>query len=246
MLSIMALKRKNRKNLNSNNNNNDYKLILPVFFMNKPNFKDHSDALIEELKFQGINDKKVLNALKKIKRHLFVPLQYKDQAYENIALPLDHESTISQPYTVAFMLQNLKLKKGFKVLEIGTGSGWNASLISSIIGFKGKVYTTEINPEIVRLAERNIKKVNIKNIMVIYDKENNVLNDSYFKKEKFDRIIVTAAAKEIPKKLIKILKNNGVLLCPVGKEVQNMIKITKKGKKLIKENLGEFIFVRLR
>ena len=186
--------------------------------------KDQEDALIEELRFSEIN-KKILEAIKTIKREKFVLKEDLDRAYENIALPLDHDSTISQPYTVAIMLQNLELKKNLKVLEIGTGSGWNASLISYLIGKNGKVYSTEINKKVIKFAQKNINKTRIKNVKLVYG---DVLKDNLFNNLKFDRIIVTAAAYKIPKKLIKMLKSNGILLCPVGKEVQKLIKIKKR------------------
>ena len=204
--------------------------------------EDREDALLEELRFCDINGN-ILNAMKKIKRYLFVLKEYKEKAYENIALPLSHGSTISQPYTVAIMLQNLELKKGLKVLEVGTGSGWNSALIGYLIGSKGRVYTTEIIKEMVEFSKKNIKKVGIKNVKVFYG---DILKKDLFKVKKFNRIIITAAAFKIPEKLINMLENNGILLCPVGKEIQNLIKIRKKGKKLIKESLGEFIFVRLK
>ena len=204
--------------------------------------KDQEDALIEELRFSEIN-KKILEAIKTIKREKFVLKEDLDRAYENIALPLDHDSTISQPYTVAIMLQNLELKKNLKVLEIGTGSGWNASLISYLIGKNGKVYSTEINKKVIKFAQKNINKTRIKNVKLVYG---DVLKDNLFNNLKFDRIIVTAAAYKIPKKLIKMLKSNGILLCPVGKEVQKLIKIKKRNSKLIKKYLGDFIFVRLK
>jgi len=206
------------------------------------NLNDQEDALIEELRFSGI-DENILKTIKKIKREKFVLKVDLDRSYENIALPLDHDSTISQPYTVAIMLQELELKKNLNVLEIGTGSGWNASLIGYLVGKKGMVYTTEVNEKVIKLAKKNIKTVEVKNIKLFYG---DVLKKYLFDDLKFDRIIVTAAAYETPKKLIKMLKNNGILLCPVGKEVQKLVKIKKKNNKLIKKYLGDFIFVRLK
>lgn len=204
--------------------------------------KDQEDALIEELRFSGINEK-ILEAMKTIKREKFVLKEDLNRTYENIALLLDHDSTISQPYTVAIMMQELELKKNLKILEVGTGSGWNASLIGYLIGKNGKVYSTEINKKVIKFAQKNINKTGIKNIKLVYG---DVIKNNLFKDLKFDRIIVTAAAYEIPKKLIKMLKSNGILLCPVGKEVQKLVKLKKKNGKLIKKYLGDFIFVRLK
>ena len=217
-------------------------VINLIYLINVMNLNDQEDALIEELRFSGIEED-ILEAMKKVKREFFVLKEDLNNAYENIALPLGYNSTISQPYTVAIMLQELELKRNLNVLEIGTGSGWNVSLIGYLIGKKGMVYTTEVNEKIIKLAKKNIKNNGIKNIKFFYG---DVLKKDLFKGLKFDRIIVTAAAYETPKKLIKMLKNNGVLLCPVGKEVQKLVKIKKKNNKLIKKYLGDFIFVRLK
>jgi len=204
------------------------------------NFEEKNRKLIEELKREGIKDKKVLDAIKNIPRHLFVKKEHLDEAYGNYPLPIDHEATISQPYTIAFMLENLELKKGQKVLELGTGSGWNASLIAYII-YPGKVYTTEINPELVKFAKENIKKVKLKNIEVIQAK-----GIGYKTASPYDRIIVTAASRDIPKELIEQLKDNGVMLIPVGEYTQKVIKIKKIRDKIKTEDLGDFMFVPLK
>ncbi len=206
------------------------------------NSSDQEDVLIEELRFSGINEK-ILRAIKAIKREFFVLEEDKNRSYENVALPLIFGSTISQPYTVAIMLQELELKKGLKVLEVGTGSGWNAALISYLVGKNGEVYSTEIIKEMVEIARKNLKKAKRKNVKLFFG---NILKEKLFNVNKFDRIIVTAAAYEIPKKLIKMLKDDGILICPVGEEVQELVKIKKKNGRLIKKSLGEFIFVRLK
>src|SRR3989338_9004446 len=96
------------------------------------------NSLLEELRSQGIKDE-ILNVIKSVKREKFIPKKYKKQAYENIPLPIGNKATISQPYTVGFMLQELELKQGIKVLEIGTGSGYNTALISKLIGKNGRL-----------------------------------------------------------------------------------------------------------
>ncbi len=198
-------------------------------------------SLIEELKQEGIKDKKVLDAILKIPRHLFVQKEFIDQAYSNYPLPILSSQTISQPYTVAFMLESLELKENDKVFEIGTGSGWNACLIAEICK-KGEVITTEIIPSLVKFAKKNVKKFNFKNIKLL-----NIDGSQGYKKEApFDKIIITAACSEIPEILLKQLKNNGILVAPVGSEFsQSMMIIKKKDRKIIKEDLGDFIFVPL-
>ncbi len=200
----------------------------------------NKENLIKHLKQDGIKDKAVLSAIEKVPRENFVPDYLKNRAYEDVALAVGFGQTISQPYTVAFMLQSLELKKGDKVLEIGTASGWNAALISVIVGPKGKVFTTEIIPELAESAKSRLKK--IKNIKVI------ATDGSIGLKEysPFDKIIVAAACPEIPEELISQLKENGILIAPVGPQhEQELIKI-RKSKIIRKEILGNFIFVPLR
>ncbi|MAG20159.1 protein-L-isoaspartate O-methyltransferase [archaeon] len=192
-------------------------------------------SLVSELRLYGIKDEKVLRAMSKIDRKWFVLDRYKDVAYGDYALPLMKGQTISQPFTVAFMLEKLELKKGDSVLEIGTGSGYNACLIAEIVK-PGKVYTTEIIKELIEFSKKNIKKSKLKNIEVIEKDGSKGL------KRKFDKIVFTAGSEEVPKNLFKDLKKNGILLVPVGKGIQKMMKF-KKNKKIEEEDLGDFVFV---
>ena len=196
--------------------------------------------LIKHLKQDGIKDLTVLKAIEKVDRKLFVPKEFRSQAYEDHPIEVGFGATISQPYTVAFMLQALELKEGDKILEVGTASGWNSALISLIVGKKGKVFTTEIIPELVKSAKEKLK--NFKNIKIILTDG----SEGLVKYAPFDKIIVTAACPEVPKALISQLKQNGILIAPIGSLTnQEMIKITK-AKQIIKENLGEFMFVPLK
>lgn len=190
-----------------------------------------------------IKDFNVIKAFRKIPRENFILKDYKKRAYEDIALPIKAGQTISQPSTVVFMLDKLELKKGNKVLEIGTGSGYNAALMSILVGRKGKVYTTEIIKELVSFAKKNIEKLKLKNVRLLH------LDGSkgYDKEKPYDRIIVTAACPEIPNALIEQLKEGGILIAPVGgKESQNMIKCIKIKGRILYENLGGFRFVPLK
>jgi protein-L-isoaspartate(D-aspartate) O-methyltransferase len=195
--------------------------------------------LIEKWTKSGlISDSEVISAFKKVKREKFLH-NHEEKAYEDIPLPIMHSQTISQPSTVVIMLQALELKEGMKVLEIGSGSGYNAALISEII-FPGKLFTTEIIPEVYEFAKNNLKSY--ENIRVV----NSDGSFGYEKASPFDRIIVTCACSEVPRKLLHQLKDNGILLVPVGsKYSQEMLKITKKNDKLKIENLGNFVFVPL-
>jgi protein-L-isoaspartate(D-aspartate) O-methyltransferase len=205
-------------------------------------FKKQREELIDELKNQGIKDRNVLGAILKIPRHLFVPKDLIKQSYENYPLEVGKSQTISQPYTVAIMLEALELKKNDKVLEIGTASGWNACLIAEIIK-PGIVYTAEIIPELVELAKENIKKIKLKNITVIHTDGSKGLS----KYAPFDKIIITAGCPRIPDNLITQLKLNGIFVAPIGSLYsQDMLKIIKKKNGIEIKNLGKYIFVPLK
>ena len=179
------------------------------FFLNKNN-----DDLLAELREKGIANKNILNAIKKVPRDLFVNEVSAQWAYENIPLPIDCEQTISQPYVVAYMIDCLKLKKTDKVLEIGTGTGYQTAIISHLCQ---KIYTIEIFDKLFNQAKINMGKLKIKNI--IY-KLGNGLN-GWGEKILFDAIIVSAASKEIPPKLLQNLKNNGKLIIPKKYPLEN-------------------------
>lgn len=198
--------------------------------------------LVELLRKEGIKDEKVLEAMRKIDRKLFVPESYGKEAYGNYPLPLVEGQTISQPWTVAFMLEALELKKGDKVLEVGAGSGWNAALMGFLVGERGKVISTEVHTELVEMAKENIKKTGLKNIEVVeWDGSR-----GYGKGAPFDRIICTAASPEIPKPWIEQLREGGIMVAPVGEYGQVMVKGKKRKGELVREELGYFTFVRLR
>jgi len=195
--------------------------------------------LIGELKTQGIKDKLVLKALEEIPRKLFVPKDLREEAYENHPLHIGHNQTISQPYTTAFMLQDLELKRDDIVLEIGTGSGWSTALTAYICE---KIYSIETIPELSKIAKENIKKTKLKNIKIITGDGSKGLK----KYSPYDKIIVNAACSQVPKTLISQLKDNGILICPVGNLYeQNLLKIVKEKDKIKTYNLGGFIFVPL-
>lgn len=190
-----------------------------------------------------VTNTKLIEAFKEINRESFVPPEQKDYAYSDIALPIGYESTISQPTTIMIMLQSLELKPNQKVLEIGTGSGYTASLMSKIIEPKGKIYTIDIVPELIEFAKNNLKKENIKNVELFCRNGKEGLNE----KAPFDRILVNAASKEIPQELIKQLKINGILVIPIGPDYgQKMVKFTKEKTRLREEYLGDFLFVKLK
>ncbi len=207
------------------------------------NFEESKERLISELRLEGIKDEKVLEAFSKIPRHLFVPDEMINESYLNIALPIGYGQTISQPYTIAVMLEALELKEGDKVLEVGTGSGYNAALIGYIIGKKGKLFTTEIVPELAEESKKKLLSLGLKNVKV-------VVSDGslgYDKEKPYDSVIVTAACRDVPPQLLKQLKNGRILVAPVGQLYeQEMLKVRKVGKKLDVKKLGFFVFVPLK
>ena len=183
----------------------------------------------------GENNKKILDAMKKIDRKNFMPAEFKEQAYLDEAMPIGKGQTISQPSTVARMLQLLELKKRDIVLEIGAGSGWNAALIGYIIGKKGKVISLEIVEELLKKAQEKIKKLKLKNIEI---KKQNFLKI----KQKFDKIIFTAGISFNQEKIIenfaqRHLKEKGILICPF--QSGPLIIIKKQKSKLSKDYTRE-------
>ena len=190
------------------------------FFLNKNN-----DDLLAELREKGIANKNILNAIKKVPRDLFVNEVSVQWAYENIPLPIDCEQTISQPYVVAYMIDCLKLKKTDKVLEIGTGTGYQTAIISHLCQ---KIYTIEIFDKLFHQAKTNINKLKIRN--AIYKLGNGT--NGWEKEILFDAIIVSAASEKIPLRLLQNLKNYGNLIIPKkypsGNQKLILIKKTSK------------------
>lgn len=190
-----------------------------------------------------VRDYNLIKAFKEIKRENFVLPEYRESAYEDIALPIGKDSTISQPSTIMIMLQALELKPHLKVLEVGTGSGYTASIMSKIVGEKENIYSIDIAPELIDFAKNNLEKENIKNVKLFCRDGSKGLKEY----SPFDRILMNTACKEIPKELIKQLKINGILIAPIGSEYsQKMIKFTKGKNKLKEEYLGDFVFVKLK
>ena len=188
----------------------------------------------------------IIEAMKKIPRELFISKELKDEAYGDYPLPTLSGQTISQPTAVALMLQYLELGKGMKVLEIGTGSGWNAAIISFIVGTKGRVISLEIREELIAFAKENIAKLKgsfIKNMkMIVADG-----SKGWKKEAPYDRIIVTAAAPQIYDEWKDQLKEDGILVAPIGTGYsQVMAKAVKKHGELFRQNMGHFQFVQMK
>lgn len=190
----------------------------------------------EQLKPRGINNKRILNAMRKVPRHIFVPEKYIEYAYDDKPLPIDKGQTISQPYIVASMIQALNPDKEDKVLEIGTGSGYAAGVLSRIVK---KVYTIERIKILARQAETHYKKLGYDNIIIKVGDG----TKGWEEKAPFDRILVSAAAPAIPGKLSQQLVTDGEMIIPVGKKhgLQKLVKIIKKSKDKIETEELEFV-----
>ncbi|WMJ74607.1 protein-L-isoaspartate(D-aspartate) O-methyltransferase [Cytophagaceae bacterium ABcell3] len=172
-----------------------------------------ADMIQFQLKDRGITDPAVLKAMGSVDRSLFVPDDMQDLAYEDGPLPIGHEQTISQPYIVAYMAQELKLNPEDKVLEIGSGCGYNAAILSQIVS---EVYSIEIVDWLADLAKENLQKAGISNVYLQHKDG----FEGWPEKAPFDAIVLTAAPPEIPEPLKKQLKVGGKILAPVGEEVQ--------------------------
>jgi len=196
--------------------------------------------LLESLRREGFSGE-ILRSFSKVERKNFIPKDLKEQAYDDTALSLGFEQTISQPYTIAMMLSLLELKENQTVLEIGSGCGYVLSLLSEIVGKKGNVFGIEIIKDLFEKSEKNLKEYN--NIK-IYNK-----NGRFGLKEKasFDRIIISAASDKIPQPLIAQLKDKGIIVAPIISGFStSLISFEKiKGKLKIKQEIPGFVFVPL-
>jgi protein-L-isoaspartate(D-aspartate) O-methyltransferase len=170
--------------------------------------------LLMELRRTGILDPRVLGALEKTPRELFVPESFQDQAYENVALPIGHSQTISQPYVVALMTEKLELAGREKVLEIGTGSGYQAAILARLAR---RVFTVERHRLLVREAEQRFAALRLGNIVTRFADG----TKGWPEQAPFDRIIVTAVASEVPQVLLDQLAPGGILVMPVGSEYRD-------------------------
>ena len=200
-------------------------------------FKGRRRILAIELKKKGIINDKILDSIKNIPRHLFIDPGLSEQAYLDKALPIENNQTISQPFTVAFQTQLLDLDEGSKVLEIGTGSGYQTSILNHL---KLNIYTIERNHNLFRTTTKLFKKLKIFPKKFIYGDGYNGLKDD----SPFDGIIVTAASPTTPNKLLSQLKIGGKMIIPIGKETQVMTRITRISEsEFKKEKYGNFKFV---
>lgn len=194
--------------------------------------------LVKILEKKGISDPNVLAAIGNVPRHVFFDNALLEHAYQDKAFPIGEGQTISQPYTVAFQTEKLEIKPGDKVLEIGTGSGYQACILLEL---GAKVFTIEYNKKLYETAKSVLPKLGYKPYFYFGDGSEGIPA-----KAPFDKILVTAGAPVVPEALTNQLAENGILVIPVGdREKQRMVRIRKKNGKLIKEEFDYFSFVPL-
>ena len=186
--------------------------------------RSRENMVSTQIKMRGISDKNVLAAMSEVPRHLFVPKRLISHAYSDRPLPIGQGQTISQPYIVALMTESLNLKGDERVLEVGTGSGYQAAILAKIAK---EVYTIEIKEKLYKNADNILKSYNFDNVVTH-------CGDGYFgweSKAPFDCIMITAAINHIPPPLLKQLKNQGKLILPLGNpfNYQNLVLVTKHG-----------------
>jgi protein-L-isoaspartate(D-aspartate) O-methyltransferase len=189
-------------------------------------FELERKKLVEYISGFSIKKKEIKEAFLAVKRENFIPEKNKEYAYYDEAISIGYGQTISQPSTIAIMLEMLDLKPGMKVLEIGSGSGYVLALMSKIVGQDGKVYGIEIIKELAEQCKKNLLKEGIKNIEIINEDGSKGLKE----KAPFDRIIISCACPFVPKPLFEQLNENGKIVAPIGDEFQQIMQCIIKNK----------------
>jgi len=214
-------------------------IVIADVISDNPTFKAAREKLVEkDIAGQGIADPKVLAAMRSVPRHCFVPKRLASKAYADTALPIGASQTISQPYVVALMTESLKLSGNHRVLEIGTGSGYQAAVLAKIVQ---KVYSIEIKEKLHRESSRLLKDMGFTNVKTRH-------GDGYFgwrEAAPFDAIMITAAINHIPPPLLKQLTEGGRLILPLGNpfSYQNLTLVTKTGGNYVTRQITGVLFV---
>lgn len=207
--------------------------------MSDPFVQERRSMVNDQIRSRGITDERVLVAMEEVPRHLFVPPDMESDAYRDHPLPIGQGQTISQPYIVAGMTALLQLKPGDSVLEIGTGSGYQAALIA---GITGRVISIERITEVARRAEENLIRAGIHGVRI-------VISDGtagYPEEAPYDAILVTAATPTVPPPLLSQLADGGRLVAPVGdRSIQHLVRITRHGDEFVRETFEPVRFVPL-
>ncbi len=214
-------------------------IILLMAFLTQQDYTVLRKRMVEEqIKRRGISNQAVLDAMLTVPRHLFVPEEYRSMAYDDHPIEIGEGQTISQPYIVAYMTEKLRLKPSDKVLEIGTGSGYQAAILAYICD---SVFSVEIIPELALMAKENLQKADVTNVKI-------KCGDGFYGWQEhapFDAIIVTAAPDIVPKPLFDQLAEGGRLIAPVGEGhyTQYLKLYTRKNGKIISKTLLPVRFV---
>lgn len=201
--------------------------------VNKPMYN-----LLEQLRLQGIHDEKLLHAIESVPRERFVDEAFQHKAYENTALPIGSGQTISQPYTVARMTELLRLTPTSRVLEIGTGSGYQTAILAHLVEH---VFSVERIKGLQWQAKRRLKQLDLHNVSTRHGDG----WQGWPSRGPFDAIIVTAAPPEIPQDLLQQLDEGGVMVLPVGEESQTLQRVTRRGDDFVAETVEAVRFVPL-
>ncbi len=197
------------------------------------------DELVNSIIENGtLHSENIINAMRSIDRTDFVPEESKALAHSDHPIHIGHQQTISQPSTVAFMLELLAPQKGEKILDIGSGSGWTTALLSRIVGEEGSVLGLERVEELVEFGRKNLEKYNIQNAKI--ERAGTVLGKP--KEAPYDKILVSAAARTFPNELLSQVKENGIIVIPVRDEIWRVVRIEHQP---IIEKFKGFIFVPL-
>lgn len=196
--------------------------------------------LLMELRRAGIGDARVLGAIEKTPRERFVPASFEDQAYENVALPIGNGQTVSQPYVVALMTEKLELGDRQSVLEIGTGSGYQTAVLACLCR---RVFSIERHRELLRDAERRFEELRLRNIVCRFGDG----SKGWPEQAPYHRVLVTAAAAEVPPALVDGLASEGILVAPIGEDHrdQQLVRIRRTDQGFSTEHLGLVRFVPL-
>jgi protein-L-isoaspartate(D-aspartate) O-methyltransferase len=204
-----------------------------------PYTQSRKEMVVSQIQQRGVSASDVLEAMNAVPRHLFVPTDYLDQAYADHPLPIGYGQTISQPYIVALMTEKIQVKRGDQVLEIGTGSGYQAAVLAQL---GAAVYSVEIIPELAQAADKRLKQLGY----AVTVKQ----GDGYLGWEEhapYDAILVTAAPDHVPQPLVKQLRDGGRLVIPIGPQggFQTLWQFTRQGDDLKAIDLGGVLFVPL-
>ena len=205
---------------------------------NKPTIDNDRHRMVEEqIISRGVRDEKVLNAMKKVPRHLFIPTKFWDEAYEDHPIPIEEGQTISQPYIVAYMTELLELKEGDKVLEIGTGCGYQTAVLAEITPH---IYSMEYYPKLADLAKETLSRLNYSTVQI---KQGNGY-EGWKEFAPYDAVIVTCAPQEVPRTLVDQLAEGGRMILPVGDRFsQDLYLVRKQKEKVTEKRLISVIFV---